>query len=370
MIYDQSNSRLVIIEDRDEAVQYEGDWVPTTIFGETLSMARGIDASVSFEFDGTRIIVIALAIPVDYEYASVSVIQFAIDSVVAETVVAPVYTNYTFYRVFESQGLGEGTHTINMTVLDAPYDYPFYLDYFMFQPSKKYGNLAFAPSTLQVQSGGPMGSSSDKPQVGAIVGGVLGGLTFVGLAIGLFFWWRRRRQHAYASLDGSYDPVVKPKSPPSITPFTSIRPTSAAFTADSKRASSNPSGAPRATSFFVPASTSAPSASSGDSSTSPQSPSEHSSTGATVASSSTIPADSQIGAVPGSLGYQVREAPHLHSMHGRVGSTHAVVTPLSLRKQRRPGMADLVQAAVQAARGTTRRDDVTPSEAPPRYSAH
>ncbi|KAI0350166.1 hypothetical protein OH77DRAFT_1499188 [Trametes cingulata] len=361
MTYDESNSRLVIIEDRDKAVQYEGDWLPTTIFGETLSVSGAEASSVSLEFDGTRIIVIALALPVfDYEYANVPVVQFAIDSVVADVVTAPAFANYTFYRVFERQGLSEGTHTINVTVLDATDDYPFLLDYFMFQPSKKYGDLAFAPSTLEVQRGSTAGSSTGPP-VGAIVGGVLGGLGLIGLVIGLFFWWRRRRQHAYTSLEGE----AEPKSARTVTPFTSTRPSSTMSAADSKRASFNPSSAPNPSTLSASTSTSN---SPGGSSTTPQSPSEYSSTGATVASSSAIPSDSHVGAVPGSAGYEIREAPHLHSMHGRVGLADAASRPPAPRKGRRPSMAGLVQAAVQAARGATRRDDVTPSEAPPRYS--
>lgn len=129
--------------------------------------------------------------------------QFAIDGVLAETVTPPTAEDWTFYAIFDSQGLADGMHTINATVLEAAADYPLMLDAFMFQPSKKYWGLALAPSTLEVTGeGAAAGNEARRAHVGAIVGGVLGGLALVALGVALFWWWTRRRQHVYTSLGG------------------------------------------------------------------------------------------------------------------------------------------------------------------------
>ncbi len=134
--------------------------------------------------------------------------QFAIDGALADpdldTPGAAVYLDWTFYALFDSQGLAEGRHTINATVLQAAAEYPFMLDAFMFQPSKKYWGLAPAPETLEVdgEDAGMGVGKGGKVDVGVVVGAVLGVLVLLVLGIALFWWWRRRRQHAYTSLGG------------------------------------------------------------------------------------------------------------------------------------------------------------------------
>ena len=152
---------------------------------------------------GTRIMVATLAVPESANYSFAPTLRFAIDNEVVDTLVPDPFVNWTFYSIFDRQGLKDGTHTINITVLMTSEEYPFFLDGFMFQPSKKYWSLAFAPENLEVDSGNSSTSaSSSKPPVGAIVGGTLGGLLLVGLACAAFFWWWRKKQHVYMSLDG------------------------------------------------------------------------------------------------------------------------------------------------------------------------
>lgn len=151
---------------------------------------------------GTRIIVVALAAPANS--TAPPTVQFAIDGAPVDTITPPAAEDWTFYAIFDSQGLADGMHTINATVLDASEEYPLMLDAFMFQPSKKYWGLALAPSTLEVdgKNADAGAGASRKVDVGAIVGGVLGGLALVAVGIALFWWWRRKRQHVYTSLGG------------------------------------------------------------------------------------------------------------------------------------------------------------------------
>lgn len=53
MPYSEANSRLMLIDDRDPAVQYENSWDRQTIFGNSISASSTPNASVSMEFDGT-----------------------------------------------------------------------------------------------------------------------------------------------------------------------------------------------------------------------------------------------------------------------------------------------------------------------------
>ncbi|KAI0326214.1 hypothetical protein GY45DRAFT_1348464 [Cubamyces sp. BRFM 1775] len=364
MPYSASNSRLLLIDNRDPAVQYAGTWEREEYWGDMLSTAYADNSSVSLEFDGTRIMVATLAVPESVNYSFAPKLQFVIDDEVVDTFVPDPFVNWTFYSIFDRQGLKDGTHTINITVLETSDDYPFFLDGFMFQPSQKYWNLAFAPENLEVDSGNSTktatAGSSSKPPVGAIVGGTLGGLLLVGLACAAFFWWWRKKQHVYMSLDGHDEP----KRDGAITPFTSTRPASIIST-DSKHAYSKSLDAslspttPRAS-----GSTPIPSPSYPSLLVPP--PSEFSHANATMAPSDA--SESYVGSAPGATGYDVHEAPHLHSIHGRVG-----IAPSG--KARRPSMADMVQAALQVARTfrAARRAEVadpeaTPTEAPPLYS--
>ncbi|KAH9891926.1 hypothetical protein C8Q73DRAFT_792246 [Cubamyces lactineus] len=364
MPYSESNSRLLLIDNRDPAVQYDGTWEREEYWGDMLSTAYVNNSSVSLEFDGTRIMAATLAVPQTVNYSFAPTLQFVIDDEVVDTLVPDPFANWTFYSLFDRQGLKDGTHTINITVLKTSEEYPFFLDGFMFQPSKKYWNLAFAPENLEVESGNKTDSatsaSSSKPPVGAIVGGTLGGLLLVGLVCVAFFWWWRKKQHVYMSLDGHDEP----KREGAITPFTSTRPASIIST-DSKHAYSESLDA-----ILYPstprASSSAPTPSPSHASPSAPPPSEYSNANATIAPSDA--SSSHLSSTPGATGYDVHEAPHLHSIHGRVG-----IAPSG--KARRPSMADIVQAALQAARTfrAARRAELadpeaTPTEAPPRYS--
>lgn len=53
MPYSEANSRLMLIDDRDPAVQYENSWDRETVFGNSISTSSTSNASVSMEFDGT-----------------------------------------------------------------------------------------------------------------------------------------------------------------------------------------------------------------------------------------------------------------------------------------------------------------------------
>ncbi|EIW52342.1 uncharacterized protein TRAVEDRAFT_75338 [Trametes versicolor FP-101664 SS1] len=354
MPYSEANSRLMLIDDRDSAVQYEGSWARKTRFGNSISTSSTPNASVSMEFDGTRIIVVALAAPANH--TTPPTVQFAIDGALADTVTPPAAEDWTFYAIFDSQGLADGMHTINATVLEVAADYPLMLDAFMFQPSKKYWGLALAPPTLEVTGeDGTAGKGNRRANVGAIVGAVLGGLVLVALGIALFWWWRRSRQHAYTSLggEGSYG---ERKSSKTVTPFVLTLPTGVVSVEDKRTyydLSNTPSTA--SSSSLTPV---APALPSPEFSISVPVPSESSDTTATAASSSAAADVPQAAVLDPVVG---------HNTYQKVGPTDS--TTLAVRKARRTSIADIMQAAIQVTRWrTSRREDLTPSDAPPRYS--
>ncbi|KAI0642864.1 hypothetical protein C8Q79DRAFT_1012874 [Trametes meyenii] len=381
MPYTEANSRLMIIDDRDPAVQYEGSWGRDVSFGDTISTSLSVNASVSLEFDGTRIIVAALAVPDNNTYTAVPAVQFTIDGHAQDPVPGGTFTEWTFYPIIDSQGLTDGNHTINITVTATTDAYPFYLDYFMFQPSKKYWNLAISPTTLDAapaDEGDNTGtttttvasassSGGKKAPVGAIAGGVVGGLALLALAVGAFLWWRRRRQHIYTSIDGGDEP----KSGRTVTPFTSTR-ASSLLSTDSKHAYNDPSDPLSSASSTSPAvaSTSNLTTYPLDPSLPPSSPSEHSSTGATAGPSTETPSAAHLAIAPGTSGYVMHEVPHLHSMHGRVGLGDAgglsgkevpsnIVQLYEEARQRPAGLGVAGDSTLPAS---------TPTEAPPGYS--
>ncbi|KAH9849486.1 hypothetical protein C2E23DRAFT_737332 [Lenzites betulinus] len=373
MPFSESNSRLMLIDDRDTAVLYDGSWERLAAFGDSLSLSNGPNASVSMEFDGTRIIVVALAAPAETIASFGPKVQLSIDASVVQTVVPEPIANWTFYPIFDVQGLADGIHTINVTVLETSDDYPFLLDYFMFQPSQKYWDLAFAPSmtsTMAMTSNGDGDGGGDgvaplkKPGAGAIIGGVLAGSAALALVVTLFFWWRRRRQHSYSSLESNMKQLKPSKI---ITPFLSTEPTSVPY-AGLKRPYSDhpdPSSAPSSSTSLglFPSHSNA--------STHSLAPSDRSSAGATAACSpGSQPAqtDGPLLVVPGPsrAGYQVREAPRQHSVRGRVELADSALP--GPRKGRRPSVAGVVQAVTRWTGITNRREEVTPTEAPPTYS--
>ncbi|KAI9068737.1 hypothetical protein FKP32DRAFT_1641855 [Trametes sanguinea] len=351
MPYSESSSRLMLIDDRDPAVQYEGSWERDVYFGDSLSATTADKASVALEFDGSRIIVAALGGPDDKGCTTNPTMQFMIDGVLSDTITAQPMANWTFYDIYDSQGLEDGTHTINITVEMPSSSCRFYLDGFMFQPSKKYWDLALAPQDLESTSTDSTAKSKHVP-VGAIVGGVLASIVALVLVIGLFFWWRRRRQHAYTSLESPYESTAHR----TVTPFTSTRFSSGTtITAESKRnyilettsMSSSPASVP-----VTPSSHTVP-------------PSAPSAAGATVATEDPH-GENHIGSAPNAVGYDLHQAPHLRSIHGNVGLTGDGEAPS--RSGRARTMAEKVQAAIRAARRSTRGEYATPTEAPPQYS--
>ncbi|CDO72287.1 hypothetical protein BN946_scf184970.g139 [Trametes cinnabarina] len=337
MVYSESDSRLLLIDDRDASVQYEGNWEQQWSGDVTVSSSQSDDASVSLVFDGTRIIVNALRGP-QKKCTSNPTMQFSIDGVPSEPYTSEPTANWTLYDVYDKQGLDDDTHTINITVAMPPGACSFYLNEFWFQPSTKYSSLAPLP---------------DKPEtgerttpVGAIVGGVLGAVAILALvlALGWFLWWRRRRHHVYRSLDGPSEP----KDSEMVTPFISVHLPSgirAAVATDSKRASGEAPGP------ALPSASSIASLPIRSSSPSPV-PSTH---------STDAQRGGQISSVLGDAGSSIGEAPHLHSPHGNSQQ----VDPAPLRSGK---VKDMVQAAIRAARRSISVRDSTPTEAPPQYS--
>ncbi len=128
--------------------------------------------------------------------------RFSIDGQVVQTTTAPNNgsDNYSF-DYLDVDGLDSTSHVLEIDVLNATGDYPFYMDYILYLPVQGVSPTAsqviittFLPAPTSSSSQEASTGKSSVP-VGPIVGGVVGGLAvIVAACIAIWFLCFRRRR--------------------------------------------------------------------------------------------------------------------------------------------------------------------------------
>lgn len=106
------------------------------------------------------------------------------------------YTDSTGIVYYKSPSLAATNHTLIVNVTDAGPNYPYALDYAMYVPDANTPSETSGTSTTQTSVANA--PSVSKKDIGAIVGGVIGGvaaLIIVGLTV--FYFMRKKRNQPY-----------------------------------------------------------------------------------------------------------------------------------------------------------------------------
>ncbi|KAI0650536.1 hypothetical protein C8Q79DRAFT_998362 [Trametes meyenii] len=121
---------------------------------------------------------------------------FKIDGSLQETATAPNNGSLSYsYPFFESSELSSGQHTLDIAVTHGTNQYPFILDYIIYLPESGATPTASQQATSTLPPGPTVFTSSKSTvPVGAIVGGVIGGIAvLVGGAIAVYLLCFRHR---------------------------------------------------------------------------------------------------------------------------------------------------------------------------------
>ncbi|TFK26400.1 hypothetical protein FA15DRAFT_702857 [Coprinopsis marcescibilis] len=193
----------IIIDDVDSRIRYSAGWSRAGSdreFNHTTTTTTSVGATAELAFLGTHIAVYGTISISGQTLPSVS--EYSIDGgppvqFIGTTTVAPGLAAYN-QIYFESPLLSDGTHTITITNIGE--ENPLWLDYFLVTPPAALvastvtatvtSTVALPGQTIIVTAGldrAPqatnLGSSSGSTgrlvEVGAVLGGVLGGLTLL-----------------------------------------------------------------------------------------------------------------------------------------------------------------------------------------------
>ncbi len=116
--------------------------------------------------------------------------NFVTSAGVSNTDNAPV----PMFKLFEADGLSDGTHVLTANITSVISSYSIGIDFATYNAS--FDNIDEMPTSgLSSTSPGSKGSTHKRNHVGAIVGGVVGGLAFIGIVmLALYVLRARRRQ--------------------------------------------------------------------------------------------------------------------------------------------------------------------------------
>ncbi|KAG6831078.1 hypothetical protein H0H87_006194 [Tephrocybe sp. NHM501043] len=249
----------LIIDDNDESIEYQGNWTRNTgrysssdnphsgyPYGNATSQSSTVGSKATFLFSGNNVTVYSLF---DWSHLGYVEVTYTLDSV-SRTIRHDVtrstanFLNGVLQRentlLFASDTtLNTGNHNLTMEITATSNQTPFVLDYILYTPA--FGTLASKPnlvttitltsSTLATSTGvsvlpsntsSSSGSGSKSTPTGAIVGGVVGGVTVIALLLLLFLcrkrFLRRTDSHEPESQPPKTDDVL------SIEPFIDATP--------------------------------------------------------------------------------------------------------------------------------------------------
>ncbi|CCL99766.1 uncharacterized protein FIBRA_01788 [Fibroporia radiculosa] len=217
-VLSEINSYAVFDDQSPADIRYSGPWVHYTLSGneqvwnQTLTSATSTSCSLSWNFSG----VVGTVLPANGTTPPTTL--YSIDGASPSTYTPPL--NITERRdrqlFFTSDALSDGEHTLTITVtsVDGGND-PFLLDFFFLattsnSPTATYISMAI-PSTSSSAMANISTSSTDS--MGAVVGGVVGGLALLVMTLlGMIFIYRRRRGNG-ADYHSVVDDDLKPFLP-------------------------------------------------------------------------------------------------------------------------------------------------------------
>ncbi|TFK23869.1 hypothetical protein FA15DRAFT_641887 [Coprinopsis marcescibilis] len=230
----------VILYHTDGAIRYvEGNW---QLYANYSMLTQSIDSKLQVAFNGTRVTWFGL-IPDEYRVGD-STATYSVDDQTPVEFTVPGHTgasaNTTLYHqiLFETPTLSRGAHSLEV-IYRGPAA-PLVLDYLLVDNGDITYNINSGPSLAGPEGLDPTGtnpgstspsqpvSSADTPgpPTGAIVGGVVGGLAFIGMIAGLFYFfvWRyRSNERNRNSTSPGHEPKLQSTPPVFYTPQNQIQ---------------------------------------------------------------------------------------------------------------------------------------------------
>lgn len=189
-------SNAMTVDDSSDSISYSGSsWDVYTSSnnigvylggGQHSSTSPG--AVITFKFNGTAVWYFC------DQYENNTIVSISLDGGAGETVntASPVGIWLTQYLTWGKADLVDGPHTLTITHAGSEGTYA-NVDFFKYMPSVNSPPATTSASSIPSTSSSVVTSSSESTPIGAIVGGVVGGITIIALIAGFLVWrWRRR----------------------------------------------------------------------------------------------------------------------------------------------------------------------------------
>ncbi|TFK23871.1 hypothetical protein FA15DRAFT_705061 [Coprinopsis marcescibilis] len=222
----------VILYHTDGAIRYvEGNW---QLYANNSMLTQSIDSKLQVAFNGTRVTWFA-KIPEEYHVGD-STATYSVDGQTPVEFTVPGHPgpsfNTTLFQqvLFETPTLSRGAH--NLEVVYRGPEAPLVLEHLLVDNGDITYNINPGPSVAGPTSTNPGSSSPSQPvssaetpgpPTGAIVGGVVGGLAFIGMIAGLFYFflWRSNERNRNSTPPG-HEPKLQLTRPVFYTPQNQI----------------------------------------------------------------------------------------------------------------------------------------------------